>query len=307
MARCCGGSGTCSCRVEAGQGVEVTGVGSALDPFIINALATLDVSDNTTFNLTLSGLGTVDSPWLLSVNYASTAALDDLPDVSDTAPTNGQVLAWNTTTLQWEPTAPTTAASGSVNHGNGLTGDGSIGSPLTPVGNAARYISITASGIGLSDAGLNALVRPFATSTARDSASPALVAGTLTILADDPTALWYYDGTEHLKVTGGMGVDADDEFFSVSGSYAGGPVTTFIRQLATTTDGSGAFVVLSALDLTDYAGVLSVRVTPTGSGTAWSAMLTSGSGVVSGVARRLSDGTVLAGASITGIVEGVLY
>lgn len=307
MARCCGGSGTCACRVEGGRHVSVTGIGTSQDPFVIAASTEFGVEDTDQFNLILTGSGTLDSPWTLQVEYASTAAIGGLPDVDTTGVTNGQTLVWNTTTSQWVPSTVPTAAPGAISHGNGITGDGSVGSPLNLVGNAARYISITASGIGLSDSGINHLVRVFADEDARDSASPVLIEDSITLLADDPTALYYYDGSEHIKITGGHGVDADDEFLATSGSYAGGPVTTFIRQLAVTTDGTGSFVALSLTDLADYSGVLSVRVTPTGSGTAWAPMLRTGSGVVNGTARRLSDGTTLNGASVTGIVEAVVY
>lgn len=37
--------------------------------------------------------------------FQSIQKLSQLPDVSTTAPTNGQVLLWNSTTMRWTPGA----------------------------------------------------------------------------------------------------------------------------------------------------------------------------------------------------------
>lgn len=305
MARCCRGSeGT---KIDAGRHVEVTGTGTAADPFTISAQTHLTAEDTTQFDLVLSGAGTLDSPWLLTVNYAGTANLDGLPDVTAPAPTNGQVLGWDSATSQWTPRAATTAAPGASVTGNGLTGDGSVGNTLRAVGDAARFISISASGIGLSDAGINRMVRVFATEAARNSASPAPVQGTVAIVETNPAVLWYYDGADWVEGIRGMGLDNDGQVLQTSGAYAGGPTTKYIRQLTATTDGTGAFVAIPAADLTDYSGVLSAQVIPRGSGTAWTPMVVMGTGLVNCRAIRVSDGGALTGATITATVEAILY
>lgn len=56
MARCgCSGSTTCSCFVEAGPGVTVTGSGSMANPFVVSADAqTYDVEDSPSIDFTLT-------------------------------------------------------------------------------------------------------------------------------------------------------------------------------------------------------------------------------------------------------------
>jgi hypothetical protein len=306
MARCCGGT-TCACKVEAGRHVEVTGTGTAGDPFVIDAQTHLTVEDNTQFNLVLTGSGTLAQPWLLSVEYAGTGGLDGLPDVDTTGKTNAQVLGWDDALGQWTPRAPTTAAPGAITVGNGVDGDGSAGDPLVAVGDTARYITVTASGIGLSDSGINRMVRVFSTEFARDNANPVPIQGTVAIVETDTSVLWYYDGADWQVGIRGEALDNDGQLLSTSGAYAGGPTTKYIRQLSVSTDGTGAFVAIPAANLTDYSGVLSCRITPTGAGTAWQPMITTGGGGVNGKAVRMTDGTALAGATITAVVEATLY
>jgi hypothetical protein len=306
MARCCGGS-TCSCKYVEGRHLEITGSGTAADPFVFAVQTHLTTDDTEQFQLALSGSGTLDSPWLLQVTYSGGAGLNGLPDVDADLPDDGYVLGYDASTQTWVPQAPTTVAAGTNTVGNGIDGDGSSGDALVAVGNAARYISVTGSGIGLSDAGINRLVRVFDTIAARDAASPVPVEGTLAFVADTPDALYYYDGADWVVVIRGRGRDIDDEFLATSGSYAGGPIVTYFRQISTTTDGSGAFVALPSADLTNYSGVLSCKVIPSGAGTAWIPMVTTGGGGVNCRAVRVSDGANLAGASITATVEATLY
>ncbi len=490
MARCCGGSGTCACKVQEGRHVSVTGTGTSQDPFVIAAQTHIDVLDTDQFNLAIYGEGTLASPWVLAVNYANGASLNGVPDVAADGVTNGQVLSWDAVNSRWIPTAPLTAgtpgvttknlvlnpsfevnttgwtginatlgraataahglislsiaasaagaagartASGTggmpvtgntayavqakfrapatprnctvaitwvdsagadistatspavsdvldaftkVTHsatspanavyayitvtvldaaasevhwvdgamfekgsvaspygdgstpgwdwtgtanlsasgpvvgvakGNGLTGDGSPSSPLAVAGDAARFIAVSTNGVGLSDAGLNRLVRVFADATARGNANPAPVAGTLSILQTNPSQIDYFDGVTWLPVTGGVGRDAVGQFLARSGNYTGGAITMFVRQMSVVTDATGAFVALSATDLAAYAGVLSCKVIPTGTGTAWAPMVAPGTGIVTCVARRVSDGNPHAGVTVTATVEATLY
>jgi hypothetical protein len=161
----------------------------------------LTTDDTEQFQLALSGSGTLDSPWLLQVTYSGGAGLNGLPDVDADLPDDGYVLGYDASTQTWVPQAPTTVAAGTNTVGNGIDGDGSSGDALVAVGNAARYISVTGSGIGLSDAGINRLVRVFDTIAARDAASPVPVEGTLAFVADTPDALYYYDGAAATSTT----------------------------------------------------------------------------------------------------------
>lgn len=131
MARCsCGGS-TCSCRVVAGAGVEVSGNGSSATPYVIDA--TGDISgaliaiSSDTLQLATTGEGTEANP--MQITGHVTMELTDLLDVADPAtPQEGEVPVW--TTDHWEFKIPTAAPPGTVNVGAGILGDGSSGSPL---------------------------------------------------------------------------------------------------------------------------------------------------------------------------------
>lgn len=131
MARCsCGGS-TCSCRVVAGSGVEVSGNGSSATPYVIDA--TGDISgaliaiSTDTLQLATTGEGTEANP--MQISGRVTMEMTDLLDVADPAtPQEGEVPVW--TTDHWEFKLPTAAPPGAVNVGAGILGDGSSGNPL---------------------------------------------------------------------------------------------------------------------------------------------------------------------------------
>lgn len=306
MARCCGGSGN-QTKIEAARHVEVTGTGRATDPFVIEVQTELVTDDNERFRLTLHGEGTLASPWVLGVEYADSHRLTDLPDVEAEAPSNGYVLGYDEANERWVAAPPVTAPPGALVTTDGVVGDGSAGLPLGAEGDSSRFIVVTSGGIGLSDSGINHLIRQFDNVAARDAANPAVFSRTIVNLDSDPTRLWRYNGVDYDLISGGMSSDVEGQFLSLSGAYAGGEVVAYARQLATSTDGTGAFVAIPASDLAEYSGVLSVSVTPTGSGVAWTPMVKSGAGVVSGVARRVADGTTLAGANITAMVSALLY
>lgn len=309
MARCCGQSGSCACKVEAGRHVTVTGTGTSQDPFVIAATTYLASDDNETFNVAIYGGGTLDSPWVLSVGYATTARLTDTPDVDAPAPSNGYVLSYSTSSHSWVPAPPATATPGLVVTGNSTQGDGSSGNPLDVTPDPARFLSITGAGLGLNTDGVNRMIRPFANLAARAAASPSPATGTVSMLLDSPGRLDYYDGTDWQPLVADVTVSVLDnqEFLALSGGYTGGPVTQFVKQLSEVSDGSGAFIVLSADDLTGYAGVLSVSVQPVGTGVKWAAEVSGGGGIVSGRAYKLTDGTTKAGFSLSAIVTALLY
>jgi len=305
MARCCSGS-SCACVLESGQHIQIEGSGSSQDPFVVVGDVALAVVDNTTFNLTLTGAGTIASPWAIHVTYAATASVKDLPDWSDTAPTNGQVPVWNNGTSMWVPGAPTPAASGSVLHDTSLMGDGSGGTPLGVIASTARFLASVASGVGLSDAGINRLVRRFGTSAARSAASPAVELNTFSVLDTEPGRLDYWDGAAWKQVRQFPVDYGTGEFLALSGSYTGGTVTQMVRQVSFVTDAVGGFTVLSSSDLTGVAGVLSLNFQETG-GNAYKALLNPGSGTVVGTAYRLDSGAAFTGQALTGVVTAWLY
>lgn len=306
MAKCCGS--TCACKLQAGTRTIITGTGSLADPFIINSDVALSVTDNTTFNLTLTGSGSAASPWNLTVDFAATAKLDHLPDVNVPAPTNGQVLAWNSSTSRWEAAAPTTAASGSVNHDTSLAGDGSVGTPLQVQEDPARYLATTGTGLGINDAGINQLVRGFASSAARASASPAPDLNTLSMLDTAPGVMEYWTGAAWAPVYHGFTTQViGGQMLAISGTYSNQPLTFVMKQVSVTTDASGVFDALSAADLSGRAGVIAAFFQPTGNALSFHANLYADTSKVSGLALRGDNGAAYASQAITGVVYAWVY
>lgn len=304
MPRCCQGA-TCACAIEAGLNISIVGVGSANDPYVVSADAAIAVQDNSVFNLTITGGGTTVNPWVLSTNFAATAKLDDIPDVNATTPANAQVLGWDSATSKWTARAPTTAASGSVQHDTSLSGDGSGGSPLQVVEEPNGYLATGGAGLGLSVTGKNRLIQHYVNSTARATGTaPDL--NTLTMLDTAPGRVDYWNGVawvERLEVRRDVGTG---QFLDLSGPYTGGSVRQMFRQISTTTDALGQFDLLSAADLTGYAGVLTVHFQPTGS-PAYTCMVLNALSHVVGEAHTLSDGGAYVSQAITGVVTAWLY
>jgi hypothetical protein len=74
MASCC--RTTCSCVINAGSRVTITGNGSATSPYVINADQTMvTVTDTPSVDMTISGSGTAASPY----NISSAVKLDSTP------------------------------------------------------------------------------------------------------------------------------------------------------------------------------------------------------------------------------------
>lgn len=301
---CCGGG--CSCVVEGGPAVTVEGSGTAADPFVISADMNLTDDDNSTFDISITGSGTVDDPYTFAVDYASTALLSDIPDVSDTPATNGQVLAYDTGTGLWTPAPPTTASAGSVIHDTSLDGDGSVGDPLAVVPSAARFLSADTDGVGLTDDGINSLVRRFANDAARTAADPAPDLNTLSALDTAPGEYETWDGTEWTPLLAQVETTViDGELLQLSGAYDGRRTAQITKQFSALTQPDGSFTLLTSTDLAGLAGVLSVQITPTGANP-WVALLAGTAGQITGVAYQLSGG-VFASQNLSATVTAVVY
>lgn len=125
----CTCDGLCSCQIVGGEGIDVTGSGSATDPYRVDSTASggnLTVQDTGTVDLTLSGDGSRKTPYHLSAQ--ATVALNDLTDVETTGRNDGDTLTW--VTDHWEALPPSTVPPGAVSTGQGLSGDGSQANPL---------------------------------------------------------------------------------------------------------------------------------------------------------------------------------
>lgn len=313
MPRCCG-SATCACVLEEGVHVEIGGTGTTGDPFVISADVDLEVVDNPRFNLTLNGVGTVAAPWAIEVDFASTAKLDDLPDVNAAAPTNGQVLGWDSATSKWTARAPTTAAAGSVLHDTALTGDGSAGTPLGVNEDPNRGLTTVATGVGLNDAALRSTTWRFADSAARTAHWLAPALNTLSVLDSAPGQIDYWTGST-LAIAGGTFAVASvsgEEFYQMSGPYAGGRLSLFTRNVTAMTDVDGIIEVIAAADLAGRAGVMAAWAQPTGDplssiAVPFAAMLAGEGGAVKARIYRLDDGLPLPVTPVTLQVAAWVY
>lgn len=62
MPRCCGDS--CSCNIQAGTGITITGIGSISDPFVVSQSAIVNAYDwhDASTEASVPGGGTADTP-----------------------------------------------------------------------------------------------------------------------------------------------------------------------------------------------------------------------------------------------------
>lgn len=311
MPRCCGGA-SCSCVIDNGSHIQIVGTGSPGDPFVITADVALEAKDNTVFDAVVTGLGVTAAPWQIEVKYAASARLNDLPDVNAPAPTNAQVLSWDTATNQWIPRAPTTAAAGAVVHDTSLAGDGSAGTPLQVAEDPARMLATAAGGLGLSDTGMNSVVRHHADTAARTAAAPAPVINSLTMLDSQPGKIDYWDGDSWEPAGVFLLAMVGQELFQQSGPYTGAQRITFVvRNVSEITDSLGAFDAIPAADLAGRAGVITAVAQATGTTTAvpvpFTVVLVPSGGALKGVAYRLSDGQPLALSPVDCTVLALVY
>jgi hypothetical protein len=245
---------------------------------------------------------------VLTAGFAATAQLGDIPDVNAVGVTNAQVLGWNSSLNKWTPRAPTTAASGSVQHDTSLSGDGSGGSPLQVVEATGGGLTTTAGGLGLDDTTKRTLVRKFATDAARTAASPTPTVNDVSAVTSRPGQVDYWTGSQWLPLKSQFSVDAQSQqLLSLSGSYVDGvAVTMVVRHFSGVTAPDGTLTVLSNTLLTGKAGVLSASVAVTGA-QSYMPVMAAGSNYIYITARRLDNGAVLASQNISGQVTAYVY
>lgn len=308
---CCSSGGTCYCKLTTPEGSRfiITGSGQPNDPFVIDIELSIVAGDNQTFDTEITGSGSDTDPFVISTSYAPSARLDDIPDVNAPTPSNGQVLAWNAATSRWAPAAPTVAPTGAVQHDTTLTGDGSVGSPLSVVADSAHLVATWPAGVGLSQAGMDALVRHFLDATARTSyyASTPPRQNALSMLDTAPGVIEYWTGSAWKQQPNQIGFDNTGQFLALSGPWVNGlPVTVMVRQVSTTTDSLGVFDLLTEADLTGRSGVLDAQFQETGA-IGWKALVFANTTKVSATAFRLTDGSLFASQPITGTVHAIVY
>jgi len=308
MPSCCGGGATCSCKMEATGQLHITGSGQPNDPFVLSLDAELDGGHTKSFDVVITGDGSSADPWVVTNQWATTAQLDDIPDVSAATPANAQVLAWNSAAAQWQPAAPTVAPTGAVQHDLTLQGDGSAGTPLGAIADTTRFLGSFSTGLGLTDAGVADLVQHFVDATQRSSVLLSPRQNALSMLDSNAGRIDYWDGaawqpatyTTKWNILGAA-------LLQLSGPYTAGlPLIITTNQISTTTDANGVFSVVPAADLTGRAGVLNVQFQPMGA-VPFRVMVAAASDHISGTAYRLSDGSVLANQPITGVYQAACY
>ena len=303
---CCGGN-TCSCQMIGQGGIVIEGSGLPSDPFIIDAATYHTDSNNGQFLTTAVGVGSAADPYAIEVDYAPQARLDDIPNVDTPSPQNGQVLTWDTPTNTWKASPPAVAPVGAISHDTSLLGDGSAATPLGVVAHQARYLGVSASGVGLNDNGMASVVHHFANDAARFASLPFPTLNMLSMLETGPGIVEFWDGLKWTRPPNQTGWVASEALLELSGPYAQGlPITMGVYQVDTTTDAEGNFDVLDLADLAGRSGVLSVMVQETGD-VAWKAMVFDNVDRISATAYRLTDGTTMAGTPVTATANAVMY
>lgn len=135
MADC--GGGACSCLIQGGDGIIVSGAGTRQNPYIVRMdnpglSESLRVQDTDSVNLTLLGQGTPTDPFILSA--LATVRLTQLVDIQDPegGPVAGEVPTFvgSGVSGHFEFKTPPPAPAGSVNVSQGLGGTGSALDPI---------------------------------------------------------------------------------------------------------------------------------------------------------------------------------
>lgn len=131
MARCgCGAS--CSCLITAGSGVQVDGIGTVENPYVISSDASelldrIEFVDSSTIDFSASGVGTLLQP--MQVTATASLAMTDLTDVEGT-PADNQVPVWVVDHWEFQD------QSGGGGGGSGLPDGGTTGQMLVKTSSA---------------------------------------------------------------------------------------------------------------------------------------------------------------------------
>jgi hypothetical protein len=150
MARCGCSNTTCSCQIIGAGAITVTGSGTVTNPYVVNGGLALEATNTNTVTMISGGSGTIDDPYILAAH--ASLSLADLEDVVATDMTTGYVLARQADgTFALVP--PATTAPGTINRGNGLSGDGSSGSPLNVRLAANSGLEIVSTGLRVQSSG----------------------------------------------------------------------------------------------------------------------------------------------------------
>lgn len=152
----CGQSGSSTIpRVVPGPGIDISGSGTASDPLVISSevnsfAGAFFATDTATVDLTLTGAGTLNDPFILS--GVTSVSMTELVDVNDPAgPAAGEVPIFNGT--DWEFAKPPTQAPGLVNATGGITGDGTVATPLKVAVSDTTTTATTGTAIYVDSAG----------------------------------------------------------------------------------------------------------------------------------------------------------
>lgn len=317
MAKCCGNSCNCTLHtdvdVNGWHALLVTGSGTTQDPYqisfkgiVFNSNGTIDptvVFDSTT-------------GYSVSLDFGVNSRLGDIGNVLLESPSNGDVLAWDSSISKWKHQAPVTAPAGAVVGDASIAGDGSAGTPLSVAAAPSGGLEVDASnGLKLTNEVLSSVMLRYPDATTRDADTTTFALNQLSMLDNAPGAVDYWNGTDWLPLLLLQSVTGT-ELFQLSGAYTENtPVTLFVKQLSDTTDTDGSVTILSAADLDGFAGVLSVHVQPvledtyvTGS-VAWqmSVNLSASTTEVVGVAFATDGSGEWVSQPVSGVVTAYLY
>jgi len=104
----CGCQDSCSCLIQAGNGVAVEGIGTVERPYVLSAPSSdienkIVFEDTSTMDFSTSGSGSLEAPTRVSAN--ATVRVTDLIDVETGTPENGEMMVWQTDHWEFQPPA----------------------------------------------------------------------------------------------------------------------------------------------------------------------------------------------------------
>lgn len=199
MAKPCCGQDTCSCIITGGAGISVTGAGTTVSPYVVAASgpafsSVFQVLSTPSVALRLTGSGTEGDP--LQLQAQTSISVESLTDVTvGGGPVAGQSLVYSGTypSGHWVFAALPPTPAGAVNVGAGISGDGTVGTPI-----AAKISGTWGSG-GLSGLGSDSTIGldTYIDSAGKIRVTPttaflswSTITGKPTYFAVDPTTSW---------------------------------------------------------------------------------------------------------------------